>query len=475
MNLGLLPLLMPAMVAGPVGPPPPPAPVLYVRFVGPEGTLTMFHPGTPLERGFKNPTTVAMRPGYIYRVGIILPDAPERPLFPSIEIRGSLNAPPGYDFTKYPLPITMTTEEIERVRSGAMLTKVIYLENPEKAVAIQTSNDEPLQFSALTEGEAFKEANLRGRIVAVMHIGERKYAPDELARFMIPGTILLPGEEALAPAAIPPMIPCTSVPLYDPILGPRWSEDECLHDGGDILQPLGIDNERRLFGLNPSDTSMEYSIGKRRKVTTSNKVCICVPRFVAFVVDTVPNGFQGARNPGVTKLGVGGSALIAKRLPTYTRQADIVALLRVQNALRLTISEFGLAQTLYMNKPEAIATLNGTHVIGEYVGLDELTASPDCGLMLMKWVEPRGPHQIGDTVTFFLRYRNPLNEPLTDVVVSDSLTARLEYLPGTAKSERASNFTIAPNEAGSTILRWQIPGQLLPGQSGVVSFQAKIR
>jgi hypothetical protein len=31
------------------------------------------------------------------------------------------------------------------------------------------------------------------------------------------------------------------------------------------------------------------------------------------------------------------------------------------------------------------------------------------------------------------------------------------------------------NEAGSLILRWETSGQLLPGQSGVVSFQARIR
>jgi hypothetical protein len=36
-------------------------------------------------------------------------------------------------------------------------------------------------------------------------------------------------------------------------------------------------------------------------------------------------------------------------------------------------------------------------------------------------------------------------------------------------------MTVEPNEAGSVIVRWQISGKLLPGQSGVVSFQARIR
>jgi hypothetical protein len=36
-------------------------------------------------------------------------------------------------------------------------------------------------------------------------------------------------------------------------------------------------------------------------------------------------------------------------------------------------------------------------------------------------------------------------------------------------------FTTQDNEAGSVILRWQINGVLAAGQSGIVTFQAKVR
>ena len=39
-----------------------------------------------------------------------------------------------------------------------------------------------------------------------------------------------------------------------------------------------------------------------------------------------------------------------------------------------------------------------------------------------------------------------------------------------AKSDRDAVFTMQENEAGSLILRWEITGRLLPGQSGVVRF-----
>jgi hypothetical protein len=55
------------------------------------------------------------------------------------------------------------------------------------------------------------------------------------------------------------------------------------------------------------------------------------------------------------------------------------------------------------------------------------------------------------------------------------LSGRLEYLPGSAETDRPANFTTADNEAGSVIVRWDLPGVLLPGQAGMVRFKAKVR
>jgi uncharacterized repeat protein (TIGR01451 family) len=103
---------------------------------------------------------------------------------------------------------------------------------------------------------------------------------------------------------------------------------------------------------------------------------------------------------------------------------------------------------------------------------------PEClvdrPLLLFKWAD-RQEAQVGDLVTFYLKYSNNGSRPITDVAVSDSLTGRLEYIPGSAKSDRNAVFTLQENEAGSLILRWEISGRLLPGESGKVSFQARIR
>jgi uncharacterized repeat protein (TIGR01451 family) len=105
---------------------------------------------------------------------------------------------------------------------------------------------------------------------------------------------------------------------------------------------------------------------------------------------------------------------------------------------------------------------------------NEAPHPPDRPLCLFKWASAQAA-QVGDTVTFYLKYSNRGGRPIDDVALSDSLTGRLEYVPGSAKSDRPAVFTTQENEAGSQILRWEVNGRLLPGQSGVVSFQAKVR
>ena len=95
-------------------------------------------------------------------------------------------------------------------------------------------------------------------------------------------------------------------------------------------------------------------------------------------------------------------------------------------------------------------------------------------LVLTKWSD-KDSAEIGDEVTFTLRYSNPGGLPITDVVVSDSLTGRLEYVPGSAQTSHNAVFTTQPNESGSLILHWQINGALQPGETGVVRFKVRVR
>jgi uncharacterized repeat protein (TIGR01451 family) len=99
---------------------------------------------------------------------------------------------------------------------------------------------------------------------------------------------------------------------------------------------------------------------------------------------------------------------------------------------------------------------------------------PDRPLVVCKWAD-RIEAEIGDEVTFTIKYSNQGGRPMTDIAVSDSLAGRLEYIPNSAQADRDAVFTLQPNEAGSSILRWEISGKLQPGQHGIVRFKARVR
>ncbi len=83
--------------------------------------------------------------------------------------------------------------------------------------------------------------------------------------------------------------------------------------------------------------------------------------------------------------------------------------------------------------------------------------------------------QIGDIVTFTIKFANKSCEDIHDVAISDSLAARFEYVPGTAKSSREAVFVTMPNEVGSLVLRWEMKDAVPAKQGGEVTFKARVK
>lgn len=81
----------------------------------------------------------------------------------------------------------------------------------------------------------------------------------------------------------------------------------------------------------------------------------------------------------------------------------------------------------------------------------------------------------GDIISFTIRYDNVGEQPVSNLVVTDSLAPRLEYVDATQQSSIEARFSTTPNEAGSSVLRWEIDKELKPGEGGFVRFDAKVR
>jgi uncharacterized repeat protein (TIGR01451 family) len=257
-------------------------------------------------------------------------------------------------------------------------------------------------------------------------------------------------------------------------VGCRHPEEECLHDGGDIGLPAGLDQQGRLFGLDPSDTVAEYTDNHgQKRLAISNRVCLCVPRYAILTVPVTPAGYESIAALGRYE-GIQGQAVL--RL----KQAEIeigqiqppLALRSRQRASGIEAGIGALPVAQIQGRAVVIGLVREQTVVGALV--KEVCPPPARPLVLCKTADKQEV-QIGDVVTFSLKYTNTGGQPITGVVVSDSLTGRLEYVPGSAQADRSTVFTTQPNEAGSLILRWEVAGQLLPGESGIVRFQARVR
>ncbi len=451
------------------------APLLYVRFPGPDGMRVTFYRGGGRPETLVAPFTVGLRPGYVYRLQVAnLPADPSLVLAPTLEVRGSVPMPVKMARDN-PATLPLTADDFAAVRAGALVTRVITVEPPGDAYPEATRPDRPLEFSAPPGQEALEEARRHGRTLLVMRVGQRQLSLAELTSQGVPGTVLLPNERFLPPPRDLPWVPWTCAPVSDPRLGPIPPTSEiCFHDGGDVGPRAGFDRQGRLTGLDPSDTVAEYADSQgRRRLAISNRVCLCVPRFVVTRGESVPVSNFARIAPGQTT---------APLAPTLFRGRFITLEQDQREQPVLVASRQRPGGILNTFEAAVLGKVEGVRIVSQAVETGAVTgtcpkpevAVPEKPLKLIKWPD-RCDVRVGDVVTFFLKYTNHGGRPITDVAVSDSLTTRLEYVPGSARSDRNANFTTQANEAGSLILRWEINGTLPPGQSGVVSFQTRVR
>lgn len=514
------------------------SPLLYVRLSPPAGTQATFYQGRAAPRSFPAPVVVGLRPGYCYRLRLDhLPDHPGVPLYPSLEVRGSLKLTAKCAACSFPATVPISREDIDAALAGSLVTKVIYLEDPDRAEPTPTRPGEILETPYPVNADLLKEARSRGRVMVVLHLGGRTPTADELAAQNVFGTMLLPGQRVISPAMAPPSLPYLKPGFYDPYHGPGPLEEECLHDGGDRHAKVGFSPEGTLGGLDPEDTVATYrDSGGRRQIIPSNRVCLCVPRFAALRTEIplaraegvvgpadrrqvkrdvavqarqgselasqtkTPRGLDTRMRPGVALNQEGPGQFIGlKVLQAQHLDLGVVELIGTKGIDKLTpvqklhlLQQMKLAfelegskkvaQTDQVTRTAVVGRVKGgpevvtasVHVRDLTVCCNEAPIPPEKPLVLVKCAD-RSCAEVGDIITFSLRYSNHGGRPITDVAVSDSLSGRLEFIPGSVETDRDAVFTHQPNEAGSSILRWEVTGTLLPGQTGRIRFKVRVR
>lgn len=465
-------------IGQPLPAPPPrfsPPSLLYVKISGPPGMKVTLYRGSPVGQTLEAPFVVGLRPGYRYRLAISdLPDFPGETFYPTLEARAGLILSDTLRHADFPAPLVFTDEDFFKASRNVTIKKALLLERPDRALPFASARERPFEIEIPPNKDLLHEARPLGQPLLLVHLGERKLEPAE--RVNMPGTILLPGEKVLPVPPAAPFLPWTCYPVFDPVLGPMHPADMlALSDGGDTGLRAGVTRDGKIVGLDPTDTIARYtdSFGTRR-IAVSNRVGLCVPRFL------LVRGESGlaahrltAELGGWRSVASGTSVGTVAASGMHTHRSGLEGFAAKMRASG-TSTEMGLAIT---GRVEGIQAHVATRVPA---GLDVTCPKPlasepkDGPLQIIKWPDKCGA-LVGDLITFFVRYNNTGGQPMSGIIVADSLHTRYEYVPGSAKSDRAATFTTQPNEAGSILLRWEIEGTLAPGDSGMVSFQVRIR
>ncbi len=297
---------------------------------------------------------VGLAVGQSYRVRLSeMPEFPGIELYPSIEMLDRLHPPPGYA-ESFPVPVTFAVEELEAVIEGRMITKVVYLEQPQLAAPFELTADIAVR-TVNSRINLIEEADKAGRPLALIRLGGRLPARNETSGpFFGSGAPLLPSskgstvkrghvQQAVTFAPAEPRVQLTSQEAAQELTpkdsakasdslpkitaSPKLAEeypDEYLFDGGDRGYPVHYDRDFML-GVDAEDTIAEYRDDKgRRHVKASNRVAIYAPRFAGlrsvsgmredFNVQRVASNFDQVQGAGLQQRANSKTSLQRERL-----------------------------------------------------------------------------------------------------------------------------------------------------------------
>ena len=330
----------------------------------------------------------------------------------------------------------------------------------------------------------------------------------------IGGTVICDGDSPFGGASVVIGDP------YGPLVGPS---DEYLCDGGDFFTPAGVRADWVVEGLEQEDAVAHYdTLDGRVIVVPSNRVCIYAPRFAAVrrVVnlmaheqplfinemreDQVPVGAAESqpvasslqRHAVAINRGERPATLFRQRqqageleqlyatMEAYNSVSAYAALEiirtgqvnnaekpRLATAIQSAITWTGDQAPQVVFNAKRAQEMDGLRQVGIIYQTDE----PNRPRLRLLKLASRGHALPGEEIEFTLRFDNIGDQVMGNVTIVDNLSTRLEYIPGSAQSSVDANFITEPNDAGSTILRWEITDPVKPREGGVLRFRTRVR
>ncbi len=298
---------------------------------------------------------------------------------------------------------------------------------------------------------------------------------------------------------------------------------EFLCDGGDAPPRAIVRKDDTLAGLEPEDTIVHYTTEAGDiEIQASNRVCVYAPRFAS--VRKVTGAVAGERaigavginkpvatggfdwnQPGLVVADARelGHADVARRIDAMRERNRGV---RIENVMQLEQASDVLAAVAGLSileidllRDNELALLRQAALAAVTWSIDEsveveiqdvlpptLTRDqsvegftvydfPDAGRLRICKLADRSDALPGEVVTFMLRVDNVGDSAVTDVLVSDNLTTRLEYVDGSQTASGGAVFSTDKNDSDSSRLTWKLTDNLRVGESVTIRFRCKVR
>ncbi len=299
---------------------------------------------------------------------------------------------------------------------------------------------------------------------------------------------------------------------------------EFLCDGGDQGPVATLRRDDSIAGLGLEDTVVHYTTEAGNiHFQPSNRVCVYAPRFTS--VRKITGAVAGGRAIGlggvdrpvgpirvehnlpglvVTDSTELGHADVARRVDAMRdrnrgvpvdgilqpeQTADVMAVLA-----SLKLADLGVLRDneLALIERLSLAAVTWTTDESLEVAIEDMKPPtltrdqrvegvtvydfPDAGRLQIVKLADRSDALPGEIVSFAIRIDNVGDSAVNNVVLSDNLTTRLEYVPDSQTCEGAeAQFTAVANEGQSAKLVWKISDELKVGDSITIRFDCKVR
>ncbi|HBO45851.1 MAG TPA: hypothetical protein DD670_18390 [Planctomycetaceae bacterium] len=151
-----------------------------VEIKAPAGVAISLAVGNTFDEPTPAPLRLGMLIGQVYRIRVTqIPLAEGVEVFPTIEVIDRLYTPREQQ-NRFAIPIELTQEDLELASQGKFVTRVIYLEDPLRALPVAQSPEGNNWLDVEAGGDPLAAADALGRPVAILRMGARLPNPNDL-------------------------------------------------------------------------------------------------------------------------------------------------------------------------------------------------------------------------------------------------------------------------------------------------------